>query len=265
MQGGSPQTPTKRLHDQVYDDQYPIHPINLFNPDFPPLPPSAAKKPKLHNNVTEICSIGLHNKLPERLSEPTPTYDTPPPTAPISIPSIPALYYLAVSAHQASAAHLQQVFIHNSISHSPSYERNPITATSSRQHTFRFIPDSQSIPKALSLLLFSLDLLRTGRTYKDLSERDEIAFGLEFGLVACKVLEVSNLSCDGKGKHTERIDKERLRADATDAIANAVGSYCYNTVYNADSTSSRTPVGTGISKNRCSNWSSWGRGCVSWR
>jgi hypothetical protein len=216
-QAMSPMTPSKRCQDDSYDDMYPSHPINLFNPDFPPPPAGIMKKPKLDVVSIKNASGTINTHMGGRLA-----YATPPPTAKFDIPSNAVLYHLAVSAHRASTQHLQQVFVPKSISIRPSGEYTPLSAGCLDQPSISYRYDPQAFKKTLSLLLLSLDLLRIGTATKDLSEREEVAFGLEFGLVAAKIIEVDAKRSDEKGKQAEMIDLRRLKHDAKDVVANAV-------------------------------------------
>jgi len=218
MQAVSPMTPSKRVQDDIYDDIYPSHPINLFNPDFPPVPSSHVKRLKLDSVSTKDELISSVATGPPQEG----SLITPAPTPTMHLPLIPALYHLAVSAHHASALHLQQTFIPGSIGVRLDSECAPITASMPIHGSVRYKPDPQALVKALSLLLLSLDLLRTGRMSKDLSESEEVAFGLEFGLVAVKVAEVQAMRVGEKGKQAEKIDMETLKYDARDAVSNAV-------------------------------------------
>ena len=221
MQAVSPMTPSKRSQDHMYDDMYPSHPPNLFNPDFPPphMPEIKRSKPSGSGarDTQKIVNSPSYRGIP--------AHATPPTTYKIDIPVHAALYSLAVSAHCASAQHLQQVFIPSNIAIRPSNECIPLRVYLPDESSILFRHDTHALKKSVSLLLLALDLLRIGIKSKDLSEREEVAFGLEFGLVAAKIIEVEAIKTDGKGKQAAIIDIDRLKLDGRDAVANAVSSH----------------------------------------
>ncbi|WWC98854.1 hypothetical protein V866_005747 [Kwoniella sp. B9012] len=146
-----------------------------------------------------------------------------PSRSPRPLPDSALLYYFALSAHRASHQHLQQAFVHPSISADPSLGIS-IAPVYNRSPAQPFLHDPNAAAKALDLQLVALDFLRTGLAYPDLSERERVAFGLEFGIVGLKVYTACIGNSTGKGKDSEknqRVDLSRLIEDIQDVIGHS--------------------------------------------
>ncbi|WVW79689.1 hypothetical protein I302_101659 [Kwoniella bestiolae CBS 10118] len=146
----------------------------------------------------------------------------PPYPAPLltTVPDTALLYHFALSAHRASHQHLQQAFVHPSISAAP-VPGIPLAPLYNSRSTQPFIHDHNAAAKALDLQLVALDFLRAGLAYPDLSERERVAFGLEFGIVGLKVHNACAGPSTGKGKKSEkkqRVDLPRLIGDIQDVV-----------------------------------------------
>ncbi|OCF58359.1 hypothetical protein L486_04392 [Kwoniella mangroviensis CBS 10435] len=150
-----------------------------------------------------------------------------PPSSPHLLPDSALLYHFALSAHRASHQHLQQAFIHPSISADPNLGI-PIAPVYNRSAAQPFIHDPYAAAKALDLQLVALDFLRAGLAYPDLSERERVAFGLEFGIVGLKFYTACTGNSTGKGKDSEknqRVDLSRLIGDIQDVIGHSAEAY----------------------------------------
>ena len=143
---------------------------------------------------------------------------TPPPL----VPPIPLLYHLALSAHHAVHRHLQQLFIPAEVDCDPNAGLPLIT--SDARATLPFTHDPEAGLKALSLLLIALDFLRAGLASRDLSDRERVAFGLEFGVIGVKVLATTRTG-GVKGNIMEyEVDTGRLFKNVQDAVGTAVSA-----------------------------------------
>lgn len=153
------------------------------------------------------------------------TASTPLPTASY-LPFTPLLYHLAISAHHAAHRHLQQFFIPSSVTCQADADYPPIVPSSPvSAEPFIYTPDNQAGEKSLGLLSLSLHLLRAGLAAPDLSDKEKVVFGLEFGVVGLKVLNTVTMVQDGKGKGMEtvpKVDVERLFTDVENAIGSGV-------------------------------------------
>jgi len=176
-------TPSKRRCDSESDSDSPSV-LDLFDPYRP--------RPGLKRVKREVEAI--------------PFAITPPPT--IDIPLLPSLYHLATSAHLASSRHLQQIFVPHTTT-SPTGDIAPIKPSLD----CTFTPDPAALDKATALLVLALDALRTGLAIKSISEKERVAFSVEFGHVATKLLQAAPPS----------IDMARIRHDAREAVGLAVG------------------------------------------
>nr|XP_019049917.1 hypothetical protein I302_00337 [Kwoniella bestiolae CBS 10118]OCF28847.1 hypothetical protein I302_00337 [Kwoniella bestiolae CBS 10118] len=153
----------------------------------------------------------------------------PPYPAPLltTVPDTALLYHFALSAHRASHQHLQQAFVHPSISAAP-VPGIPLAPLYNSRSTQPFIHDHNAAAKALDLQLVALDFLRAGLAYPDLSERERVAFGLEFGIVGLKVHNACAGPSTGKGKKSEkkqRVDLPRLIGDIQDVVGQSAEAY----------------------------------------
>jgi hypothetical protein len=141
------------------------------------------------------------------------------------IPTIPLLYHLAITAHHAAQSHLQQAFIPPNVSCEFHSGYPPITIpTLDYQKPKAFEHDVNAARKVIGLQVLALDLLRRGLDSNELSDREKIAFGLEFGEVGIKVVACGRMKW-GKGKEVESVGLEKLEGDMQDVIGEAV-SFC---------------------------------------
>ncbi|WWC87569.1 uncharacterized protein L201_002459 [Kwoniella dendrophila CBS 6074] len=151
-------------------------------------------------------------------SSSTPTSSSTSSPSTVSTPAL--LYHFAVSAHHASHRHLQQAFVHPSISTDPGQGMllAPLYSLSQSQP---FVHDSEAAAKALGLQLMALDFLRAGLAYPNLSEKERVAFGLEFGIIGLKVYMSCKEDVKGKGKKTDKnrnVDTARLIGDMQEIV-----------------------------------------------
>lgn len=137
------------------------------------------------------------------------------------VPIIPHLFHMANAAHQCASHHLQQLLIPASIHSSPEFTSSPIMASYDNA-IYPYRPDPLARDKTLGLLLLSLDLLRAGLTSKEISESEQVHFGIEFARVAIKILRASKVALSSKGKEVDRVDCERIKHDAREAVGIAV-------------------------------------------
>nr|ODO02711.1 hypothetical protein L204_01450 [Cryptococcus depauperatus CBS 7855] len=149
-----------------------------------------------------------------------------------SSPTITALlYHHAQQAHQAAQHHYQQAFLPGSVSLDRKagyplikfYDLSNPSYHASDSH--RFFHDPEAAAKALGLQLFALDLLKTGLGSNKLSNKERVAFSLEFGLVGIKVYSAwQAVRRKGRNKETEislKIDDQRLIDDLQDVVGQA--------------------------------------------
>ncbi len=147
---------------------------------------------------------------------------TPPVSSITPLPAIPLLYQLALSAHHSSQRHLQQAFIPSSVLCEADAGYPPIASTGQIP---LFIHDARAHDKALGLLLLALDLLRIALASNELSDKERVAFTLEFGVVGVKLLAVFRPTAPLKGNETQvedKVDVERLMGDVQYAVASGV-------------------------------------------
>jgi hypothetical protein len=216
MQVSSPGrvTPSKRYIDNDDDpSDYPSV-IDLFDPYHPP------RHPELKRVKREVGG--------------KPFAITPPP--PIDIPLLPSLYHLAASAHHASAQHLQQAFVPLNTSLPPTADIAPIRP----RPDCLFQPDPAALDKATALLIFALDALRTGLAINSIAEKERVAFSIEFGHVAVKLLRAAP-TC---------IDTERIQQDAREAVGVAVSR---RIIHHTD-ISFQFRAASLICANQCNSW-----------
>ncbi len=140
------------------------------------------------------------------------------------LPSIPLLFHLATSAHHASHQHLQQVFIPSFVNCEGNDGYPPIiSARPGRTQSQIFTHDEKAGDKAIGLLLLALDLLRAGLLSTDLSEKERVAFSLEYGTIGMKVLTAcGSLRTKSELVAAEKLDHLRLRGEVEDAVASGV-------------------------------------------
>ncbi|WVN85468.1 uncharacterized protein L203_100614 [Cryptococcus depauperatus CBS 7841] len=149
-----------------------------------------------------------------------------------SSPTITALlYHHAQQAHQAAQHHYQQAFLPGSVSldRKAGYPLIKLCDLSNPfYHAYashRFFHDPEASAKALGLQLFALDLLKTGLGSNKLSNKERVAFSLEFGLVGIKVYSAwQAVRRKGRNKETEislKIDYQRLIDDLQDVVGQA--------------------------------------------
>lgn len=146
------------------------------------------------------------------------TTSQPQPPGP-PLPTIPYIYHLALQAHFASHQHLQQAFIPAEIGPTSNTGEGIKVALAGSGGHVAFKPDPQARAKSVSLLLFALDLLKLGLNSKLLSDRERVAFGHEFGVVALKVLSAARHQ---QSKSRAWVDEQRLSEDAAEIIGNSV-------------------------------------------
>jgi hypothetical protein len=84
-----------------------------------------------------------------------------------------------------------------------------------------FQHDPLAIAKIIGLQILALDLLKAGLGARELSDRERVAFGLEFAIVGFKVLTVRKF---GKGKGVEMVDMTRLETDVQQVLGESVGT-----------------------------------------
>ena len=197
-------------------------------------PPGALRphKPLVGRDVHSNSSATLGGDFKRRRPNiPPSSYfsDTPVPTFPPPLPVIPLLYHLALSAHHASHRHLQQAFIPGSVIREEALDPPKFTAPPvveyKRPETVTH--DPQAADKALGLLLLALDLLKAGLASKDLSDKERVAFSLEFGVVGVKVLKGSESQGSTKTQDKRasiQVERGKLVGEVQDAVASGV---CY--------------------------------------
>ena len=154
---------------------------------------------------------------------------TSPPLVSPSLPAIPLLYHLAVSAHHASHRHLQQAFIPSFAIREEAIDGPKSTTPAFDQYKRpeTVVHDPNAADKALGLLLLALDLLKAGLASMDLSDKERVAFSLEFGVVAVKVLKGSEGQASAKNQEkgvSNQVERGKLVGDVQDAVASGV---CY--------------------------------------
>ncbi|WWC59919.1 uncharacterized protein I303_102481 [Kwoniella dejecticola CBS 10117] len=153
-------------------------------------------------------------------SRPTPRY-VPLPDPLSSIPKSALLYHFAISAHRASHTHYQQAFVHSSISSAQVEVAQVVPLYHTRKLANPFVHDPHAAAKALDLQLLALDFLRAGLSQPGLSEREKVAFGLEFGIIGLKVYRSCHEPVAGKGKDSDKrqtVDTGRLIEDLQEVI-----------------------------------------------
>ncbi|WWC68929.1 uncharacterized protein I206_102865 [Kwoniella pini CBS 10737] len=160
-------------------------------------------------------SPDIYQTIPSRLSSPSVTLPQPLNT----VTNAALLYHFAISAHRASHVHLQQAFVHPSISSTtianvhlfPLYSADPPRP---------FAHDPNAAAKALDLQLLALDLLRAGLSQGGLSEKEKVAFGLEFGIIGLKAYSALYKPVVGKGKTSngKQVDAARLIGDIQEIV-----------------------------------------------
>ncbi|WWD16802.1 hypothetical protein CI109_101234 [Kwoniella shandongensis] len=187
------------------------------------------KRRKLSPDVYEASSSMPIVPAPPHPSYPTPL-TTPSPVLPAPIPTSALLYHFALSAHRSSHLHLQQAFIPTSISADPN-AGSPLLpfhqSVGGGVGQKLFFHDREAANKALGLQLLALDLLKAGLADSGLSDRERVAYGLEFGVVGLKVYSgyqalSGHQHGKGKGKATEPrliVDLGRLMDDLQDTVA----------------------------------------------
>lgn len=153
----------------------------------------------------------------QRLSPPGSSSPLSPLLIITNIASRALLYHTALSAHQASHFHLQQAFVPANVRCDSSDNFTNIHPTGAVR---LFDHDHQAADKALGLQLLALDLLHVGLGTSELSDRERVAFGVEFAEIALKVLQALKAEL-GKGKRKE-VDKEKLLGDVRDTLAISV-------------------------------------------
>lgn len=147
-----------------------------------------------------------------------------------AIPDAALLYYLAVRAHHSAHLHLQQVFVPHRI-RTDAEPGTAIPLNSNPTMSTAFEHDYQATDKALALLVMALDYLKLGLASRSLSDRERVAFGVEFAQVGLKVLRTLKTGRDeqrrsSKGKERsleERVDAAGLSADLHDILSTTVG------------------------------------------
>ncbi|OWZ64792.1 hypothetical protein AYX14_06385 [Cryptococcus neoformans] len=158
-----------------------------------------------------------------------PRNQQPPPQAPY-IPIAALLYHSAQVAHQTSHVHLQQAFVPTQISTDRTSGSSIIklysySSTSQSSQSNRFSHDPHAFAKALGLQLYALDLLRAGLNINSLSDKEKVAFSLEFGVVGMKVyMAQQNLQSKSKGKEKiegVQVDCQRLMDDMQNIVGQA--------------------------------------------
>lgn len=159
-----------------------------------------------------------------------PRNQQPPPQAPY-IPIAALLYHSAQVAHQTSHVHLQQAFVPTQISTDRTSGSSIIklysySSTSQSSQSNRFSHDPHAFAKALGLQLYALDLLRAGLDINSLSDKEKVAFSLEFGVVGMKVYMAQQiLQSKSKGKEKiegVQVDCQRLMDDMQNIVGQAV-------------------------------------------
>ena len=192
-------------------------------------PPETLASPQGHlvnqEKATKSCATLGGDTKRRRLDIQT-SYTSPPTTA-ASLPPIPLLYHLAITAHQGARQHLQQAFIPTSVSQVGNTGHPPIVATATDERgSSPFTHDPQAADKALGLLLLALDCLRMGLTSNDLSDKERVAFTLEFGVIGVKVLKANSsplLSDKGEDRVPQiEVEVRSLMEDVQDAVASGV-------------------------------------------
>ncbi|CAD6588699.1 MAG: hypothetical protein TREMPRED_005127, partial [Tremellales sp. Tagirdzhanova-0007] len=152
---------------------------------------------------------------------------TSPPLVSPSLPAIPLLYHLAVSAHHASHRHLQQAFIPSFAIREEAIDGPKSTTPAFDQYKRpeTVVHDPNAADKALGLLLLALDLLKAGLASMDLSDKERVAFSLEFGVVAVKVLKGSEGQASAKNQEkgvSNQVERGKLVGDVQDAVASGL-------------------------------------------
>ena len=160
--------------------------------------------------------------LPNRPSSSSSLSTPPSSRAAARIPPVPFLYYLATSSHHTSQQHLQQAFIPPNVVCRSAADCAPIMAKTPDGTHSTFTPDPQATAKSLSLLLLSLDLLRLGLASKELSDRERVAFGHQFVIVAVKVIQTASCPFPGKGKEMALVNLSRIWNDVNDIAGHSV-------------------------------------------
>ena len=176
---------------------------------------SGIKRIKLVQQPRPVESAQVQPRLQPSQSQPTEH----------AIPPAACLYHMAVSAHHASTAHLQQSFIPQTVHTVHPNDAPPIIASGNMHKSHPYQPDPGASDKALGLCLLALDLLRAGLVSRSLSEVERVAFGLEFGNVAIKVITTLAPSKRAKGKQPVVVDLERLWRDVLEAVGQSVSAH----------------------------------------
>ncbi|KAK8861295.1 hypothetical protein IAR55_002114 [Kwoniella newhampshirensis] len=180
------------------------------------------KRRKLSPDVYEASSSSSMKPIPPSHTPSAAPLSTPP-LQRSDVPTSALLYHFALSAHQASHRHLQQAFIPTSVSVDPN-AGSPVLSLHTPDGPRRFVHDPEAANKALGLQLLALDLLKAGLADSGLSDRERVAFGLEFGIVGYKVYTGCKATMKGKGKSREQrqvVDLINLMDDVQDTTAQA--------------------------------------------
>lgn len=144
-----------------------------------------------------------------------------------TIPSLPLLYHLALSAHHAASRHLQQLFIPSSVTSCADHTACPPILSDlggSKDRPHPFVHDPWAGHKAMDLLLLAFDLLRMALASHDLTEKEKVAFALEFGKVGMKALATTKHTPSSTGKQQDHyhVVVGRLQEEVQETIASGV-------------------------------------------
>lgn len=198
----------------------------------PAVLPFISIPPQLHldsplKRKRAVSDLGLSQ--PSSSSQPISTPLSTPPSskAPVHsvIPAIPLLYHLATTAHRASQSHLQQAFIPAEVTCDFNAGYPPMTIPDfTGQQPRAFQHDPQAAAKVIGLQVLALDLLKAGLGARELSDKERVAFGLEFVIIGLKLLNVGKVN--GKGKEIEIVDMGRLETEIQQVLGESVCPPC---------------------------------------
>ncbi|KAK4685187.1 hypothetical protein P7C73_g4969, partial [Tremellales sp. Uapishka_1] len=115
---------------------------------------------------------------------------TPAPTLLPDIPLQAILYHLATSAHHTAHHHLQQAYVPLSVSPDTDGLHASLSIPSRIPNTppRPFTHDPRAASKVFGLYLLALQLLRSALAIGNISDKEKVAFGLEFGLIGVKAV-----------------------------------------------------------------------------
>lgn len=152
------------------------------------------------------------------------TPSSPSPAQTDKLPDLAVLYHAAISAHNSAHYHLQQAFV-------PAYIEVPqdeVLECTTPAGRAPFTHDPHAMSAALRCLVMALDLLHAGLHTPRISDKEYAAFGLEFTVVALKLLgamdALKTLSEADRARVGIVVDVERLGRELEDSLPKFVST-----------------------------------------